>query len=247
MESNSDLSILQKVLGHAFFRMPTILRTIYGPQATVSLVGDVQVDYGKNIFAYLASYFIKMPKSGSYTLMLTVDKELQNEFWTRNFPTQSMRSEVHYQKGTVMEKYRFFRFLMHVKISDRTLIFNLKRSFLFFMQKQKLASELGTGDIGKLLLKQSIPATIGILAMSLNMIIDTIFVGQWIGVLAIAAITVVLPIAFLISSIGMGIGIGGSSIISRALGADKTEKAQTNTAGAKKHPANTGADQKTAK
>ena len=140
MESNSDLSILQKVLGHAFFRMPTILRTIYGPQATVSLVGDVQVDYGKNIFAYLASYFIKMPKSGSYTLMLSVDKELQNEFWTRNFPTQSMRSEVHYQKGTVMEKYRFFRFLMHVKISDRTLIFNLKRSFLFFMPLPRLLS-----------------------------------------------------------------------------------------------------------
>jgi len=36
---------------------------------------------------------------------------------------------------------------------------------------------------------------------------------------------VVLPIAFLISSIGMGIGIGGSSIISRALGANNPEKA----------------------
>jgi putative MATE family efflux protein len=93
------------------------------------------------------------------------------------------------------------------------------------MQKQQLASELGTDDIGKLLLKQSVPATIGILAMSLNMIVDTIFVGQWIGVLAIAAITVVLPIAFLIASIGMGIGIGGSSIISRALGANNDQKA----------------------
>jgi putative MATE family efflux protein len=57
------------------------------------------------------------------------------------------------------------------------------------------------------------------------MIVDTIFVGQWIGVLAIAAITVVLPIAFMISSIGMGIGIGGSSIISRALGNENSEKA----------------------
>jgi len=89
----------------------------------------------------------------------------------------------------------------------------------------KTASELGTGKISKLLIKQAVPATIGILVMSLNMIIDTIFVGQWIGVLAIAAITVVLPIAFLISSIGMGIGIGGSSIISRALGANNKEKA----------------------
>jgi len=89
----------------------------------------------------------------------------------------------------------------------------------------KLANELGIEKISKLLIKQAVPATIGILVMSLNMIVDTIFVGQWIGVLAIAAITVVLPIVFLISSIGMGIGIGGSSIISRALGANNSEKA----------------------
>ena len=89
----------------------------------------------------------------------------------------------------------------------------------------KLANTLGTEKISKLLIKQAVPATIGILVMSLNMIVDTIFVGHWIGVLAIAAITVVLPIAFLISSIGMGIGIGGSSIISRALGANNSEKA----------------------
>ena len=88
-----------------------------------------------------------------------------------------------------------------------------------------LANDLGTQKINKLLIKQAVPATIGILVMSLNMIVDTIFVGQWIGVLAIAAITVILPIAFLISSIGMGIGIGGSSIISRALGANNIEKA----------------------
>jgi len=86
-------------------------------------------------------------------------------------------------------------------------------------------NELGTESISKLLLKQAIPASIGILIMSINMIVDTIFVGRWIGVMAIAAITVVLPIAFLISSIGMGIGIGGSSIISRALGAKNTSKA----------------------
>jgi len=89
----------------------------------------------------------------------------------------------------------------------------------------ELANDLGTEKISKLLIKQVVPATIGILVMSLNMIVDTIFVGQWIGVLAIAAITVVLPIVFLISSIGMGIGIGGSSIISRALGAGNSDKA----------------------
>ncbi|MEX6625770.1 MATE family efflux transporter [Tenacibaculum salmonis] len=89
----------------------------------------------------------------------------------------------------------------------------------------KTTSNFGTEKISKLLLKQAIPASIGILVMSLNMIVDTIFVGRWISVMAIAAITVVLPIAFLISSIGMGIGIGGSSIISRSLGKGNTLKA----------------------
>ena len=85
---------------------------------------------------------------------------------------------------------------------------------------------LGTDDIKQLLWKQAVPASIGILFMSVNIIVDTIFVGQWIGSLAIAAVSVVLPITFLISSLGMAIGIGGSSIISRALGARDHEKAR---------------------
>jgi putative MATE family efflux protein len=61
--------------------------------------------------------------------------------------------------------------------------------------------------------------------MSIYGIVDTIFVGKYVGVLAIAAITVVMPISFLISSIGMAIGIGGASIISRSLGAEDEPKA----------------------
>ncbi len=90
----------------------------------------------------------------------------------------------------------------------------------------KVTSEaLGTESVGKLLIKQAVPASIGILVMSLNILIDSIFVGNWIGSIAIAAINVVLPVSFFIAALGMAIGIGGSSIISRALGADNTEKA----------------------
>ena len=85
--------------------------------------------------------------------------------------------------------------------------------------------ELGTKSIKQLLIKQAVPSSIGILFMSVNILIDTIFVGQWIGSLAIAAVTVVLPITFLISSLGMAIGVGGSSVLSRALGANDKEKA----------------------
>lgn len=87
------------------------------------------------------------------------------------------------------------------------------------------SAALGNEPIGKLLIKQSVPAGIGILVMSLNILVDTIFVGNWIGSIAIAAINVVLPVSFFIAALGMAIGIGGSSIISRALGSDHTEKA----------------------
>src|SRR5690606_25182697 len=87
------------------------------------------------------------------------------------------------------------------------------------------AEQLGSEPIGKLLIKQAVPASIGILVMSLNVLVDSIFVGNWIGSIAIAAINVVLPVSFFIGALGMAIGIGGSSIISRALGANNTRKA----------------------
>ena len=87
------------------------------------------------------------------------------------------------------------------------------------------SNDLGTQPIGKLLIRQAVPASIGILVMSLNILVDTIFVGNWIGSIAIAAINVVLPVSFFIAALGMAIGIGGSSIISRALGASHIEKA----------------------
>ena len=86
-------------------------------------------------------------------------------------------------------------------------------------------SDFGTKSISKLLIRQSVPASIGILVMSLNILIDTIFVGHWIGSHAIAAINVVLPVSFFIAALGMSIGVGGSSIISRALGSKINEKA----------------------
>ena len=64
---------------------------------------------------------------------------------------------------------------------------------------------LGTLPISKLLIQQAIPASIGILVMSLNILIDTIFVGQWIGSEAIAAINVVLPVSFFIAALGTGV------------------------------------------
>lgn len=89
----------------------------------------------------------------------------------------------------------------------------------------KKSTTLGTQPISKLLVQQAVPASIGILVMSLNMIVDTIFVGRWIGPLAISAITVVIPVTFFIAAIGLAVGIGGSSVLSRALGSGDDDKA----------------------
>jgi len=84
---------------------------------------------------------------------------------------------------------------------------------------------MGIEPIGKLLIKHAVPSSLGILVMSLNILIDTIFVGHWIGPNAIAAINIVLPVSFFVAAIGMSIGIGGGSIISRSLGNKNHDKA----------------------
>ncbi len=84
----------------------------------------------------------------------------------------------------------------------------------------------GTEPLGLLLRKQAVPASVGILVMSIYGIVDTLFVGRFVGTMGIGAITVIMPISFLISSIGMAIGIGGSSVLSRAMGEDNFGKVQ---------------------
>lgn len=87
------------------------------------------------------------------------------------------------------------------------------------------ADKFGNQPLGKLLRQQAFPASIGILVMSIYGIVDTIFVGHFVGADGIGAITVVLPITFLIASIGMAIGVGGASVLSRSLGDNNKEKA----------------------
>ncbi|MGC6479175.1 MAG: MATE family efflux transporter [Flavobacteriaceae bacterium] len=87
------------------------------------------------------------------------------------------------------------------------------------------AAKMGSDPINTLLIRQAVPASLGVLVMSLNILVDTIFVGQWIGADAIAAINVVLPVSFFIAAIGLSIGIGGGSIISRSLGKEELSTA----------------------
>ena len=90
-------------------------------------------------------------------------------------------------------------------------------------ERQKM---LANERIGKLLWKLALPAGIGMFVMALYNVVDTIFIGQVVGTLGIAGLTIVFPIQILIMGMGMLIGIGGASLISRSLGARDFEKAE---------------------
>ncbi len=88
---------------------------------------------------------------------------------------------------------------------------------------------LGKEKVGKLLFKLSTPVIVGMLVQALYNVVDTFFVGQAYGtesVQAIGGLSIAFPIQMIIMAFGVVLGTGGSSIISRALGAKELEKAE---------------------
>ena len=79
--------------------------------------------------------------------------------------------------------------------------------------------------IGKLLIEFSIPIIIGFLISELYNMVDTIFVGNYVGPSGIGALVLVFPIQRIIFAISIMIAIGSSTTFSRELGRGNTEKA----------------------
>ncbi len=91
-------------------------------------------------------------------------------------------------------------------------------------------SFMGSDPMGTLLIKLSVPAMIGMMVNALYNFVDTIFVGQGVGPLAIAGLSIAFPIQMLIGAFAQTFGIGSASIISRRLG-EKNEPAAASAAG----------------
>jgi len=85
---------------------------------------------------------------------------------------------------------------------------------------------LANEPIKTLLWKLSLPAMAGMFVMSLYNVVDAIFVGRGVGILGIAGISIVFPIQMVIMGIGLMVGIGAASLISRSLGADNVKRAE---------------------
>ena len=88
------------------------------------------------------------------------------------------------------------------------------------------AQQLGTESIGKLLIKFSVPAMIGMIVMASYNIVDRIFVGQGVGALALSGITVTFPLMLIGMGFGMLVGIGSTALVSIRLGEQKKDEAE---------------------
>lgn len=86
------------------------------------------------------------------------------------------------------------------------------------MAPKSNATELGTQPIGKLLMQYAIPAIIAMTATSIYNMVDSIFIGQGVGPLAISGLAITFPFMNLGAAFGAMVGVGASTLISVKLG-----------------------------
>jgi putative MATE family efflux protein len=85
---------------------------------------------------------------------------------------------------------------------------------------------LNTDNIGRLLLTLSLPAFFGMFVQTLYNVVNTIFIGHFVGPMAIAGLSIVFPLQMLCMGVGMMVGLGGTSLISRSLGSGDHARAE---------------------
>ena len=86
------------------------------------------------------------------------------------------------------------------------------------MSSQSSPLSLGTDSLSKLLLRYALPAIIAQVAASLYNIVDSIFIGQGVGPLAISGLALTMPMMNLTAAFGAMIGAGSAALTSIRLG-----------------------------
>lgn len=85
-------------------------------------------------------------------------------------------------------------------------------------QPKGAAMELGTERIRKLLVQYAVPAIIAMTASSLYNMVDSIFIGQGVGPLAISGLALTFPLMNLAAAFGSLVGVGAATLVSMRLG-----------------------------
>jgi putative MATE family efflux protein len=92
------------------------------------------------------------------------------------------------------------------------------------MKKEKTAI-LTQGSVVKTLVKLTVPMIFGLIGIVAFNLVDTFFVGK-LGTQELAALSFTFPVVLVIGSLAMGIGMGTSAVISRAVGEGNHENVQ---------------------
>lgn len=87
-------------------------------------------------------------------------------------------------------------------------------------QNTELRGEILTDNLWRLMLKMSFPAIIAMSINGVNTFVDGLFVGQYVGQNALAAISLVLPLTMITNGFSALIGMGSSSLLSIAIGSE---------------------------
>ncbi|SIR29324.1 MATE family efflux transporter [Halanaerobium kushneri] len=93
------------------------------------------------------------------------------------------------------------------------------------MALKSKSARMGNEPILKLLFKLSVPAIIGMIIQAMYNIVDSIYVGR-LSTDALSALSISFPVQMFLIAIGVGTGVGTSSLISRLLG--RGEKCRAN-------------------
>ena len=85
-------------------------------------------------------------------------------------------------------------------------------------ENQDSPLSLGTDSLSRLLMRYALPAIIAQVAASLYNIVDSIFVGQGVGPLAITGLALTMPMMNLSAAFGAMVGAGSAALTSIRLG-----------------------------
>ena len=88
-----------------------------------------------------------------------------------------------------------------------------------------LREEIRKDDMWRLMAKLTPVAVLAMSINSINTFVDALFIGQYLGETAVAAVSLAFPLSFLANAFAAMIGVGGSSLLSRAIGS-KNEDVQ---------------------
>ena len=94
------------------------------------------------------------------------------------------------------------------------------------MDQKRDLEGFASGPVFTLVLRNAIPAMAAMLMVLIYNLADTFFIGQTHNALLVATVSLATPVYLIFMSIGTLFGIGGTSVISRALGKGKKEKAR---------------------